>query len=260
MGWTGKVFGGVLGTLVAGPIGAAIGVALGHQFDRGLSESGDVPAGDLGQAFFESTFRVMGCVAKSDGRVSEANIEAARRIMAHMNLSEAQVQAAIRQFTAGKQAGYDLDADVARLARLLGRRHDLRRVFMEIQMQAALGAGLPGPARTSLWRVARGLGMSRVDMAQIEALLRVRHAGEQHQARTAGGRRRELEEAYSVLGATPATSDADLKKAYRRLMNAHHPDKLRARGMPESMLPVAEEKTREIRAAWDTVKAARGLR
>ena len=261
MGWTGKLFGGVLGTLMGGPIGGALGVALGHQFDRGLGESRTVPSGDVGRRFFESTFSVMGCIAKSDGRVSEADIEAARGIMRHMRLSEGQVQEAIRHFTIGKEAGFDLDRTLEELAGAIGRRNDLRRVFMEIQVQAALDSGLPAAARTTLWRVAQGLGLSRVDMAQIEALLRVRQSGARRQQapRPVGGRR-ELEEAYRVLGVAPQASDAEVKKAYRRLMSAHHPDKLRARGMPESMLPVAEEKTLEIRAAWDKVKAARGMR
>jgi DnaJ like chaperone protein len=261
MGWTGKLFGGFLGTLMGGPVGAAIGVVLGHQFDRGLGEARSIPTGDVGRQFFETTFSVMGCVAKSDGRVSEADIEAARSIMRHMRLSESQVQEAIRHFTAGKQASFDLDRTLSELAGAIGRRNDLRRVFMEIQVQAALDSGLPAAARTTLWRVAQGLGLSRVDMAQIEALLRVRQTGaRRQQAWRPGGARRELDEAYRILGVTSQTGDAEVKKAYRRLMSEHHPDKLRARGMPESMLPVAEEKTLEIRAAWDKIKAARGLR
>ena len=69
-----------------------------------------------------------------------------------------------------------------------------------------------------------------------------------------------LAQAYRVLGLAAEASDSDAKLAYRRLMNQHHPDKLRARGMPDSMIPVAEEKTREIRAAWEIVRAARGLK
>jgi DnaJ like chaperone protein len=82
-------------------------------------------------------------------------------------------------------------------------------------------------------------------------------AGIQHGARPAEP---PIEDAFRVLGITPEASDREIKTAYRRLMNQHHPDKLRARGMPESMLPVAEEKTREIRAAYERVRAVRGLR
>src|SRR6056297_1252784 len=52
---------------------------------------------------------------------------------------------------------------------------------------------------------------------------------------------------------------SEVKKAYRRLMSQHHPDKLAARGMPENMRPMAEEKTREIRKAYDLIKEARGF-
>ena len=69
-----------------------------------------------------------------------------------------------------------------------------------------------------------------------------------------------IEDAYRVLGVTADATDRDVKTAYRRLMNQHHPDKLRARGMPESRIPVAEEKTREIRAAYDRVRSVRGMR
>jgi DnaJ like chaperone protein len=109
-----------------------------------------------------------------------------------------------------------------------------------------------------LWRIAAALDLGRVELAQIEALLRFGRA-------SAASRGAELAQpsaadAYRVLGVEPEASDAEVKLAYRRLMNQHHPDKLRARGMPESMIPVAEAKTREIRAAWDALRAARGMR
>jgi DnaJ like chaperone protein len=61
-----------------------------------------------------------------------------------------------------------------------------------------------------------------------------------------------------VLGVAAGATDAEVKTAYRRLMNQHHPDKLVAKGLPEEMVALATEKTQEIKAAYDTVKAARG--
>ncbi|MBT6529559.1 MAG: DnaJ domain-containing protein, partial [Betaproteobacteria bacterium] len=49
-------------------------------------------------------------------------------------------------------------------------------------------------------------------------------------------------------------SDDEIKKAYRRLTNQHHPDKLVAKGMPEEMIKLANEKTQEIRKAWERVR------
>ena len=57
-----------------------------------------------------------------------------------------------------------------------------------------------------------------------------------------------------------SASDAEITKAYRRLMNQNHPDKLVARGLPESMMKIAEEKTRQIRAAYEVLRDARGMK
>jgi DnaJ like chaperone protein len=258
MNWTGKLVGVIIGSL-AGPVGAAVGLFLGHQFDRGVGASRSESFHGVGQAFFEATFGVMGHLAKADGRVSEAEIRAARGIMSRMRLSPEQVQEAIRLFNAGKSPGWPLEAELARLRHALGSRRTLRRAFLEIQMEAALADGhLGAEVRELLWRVAAALDLSRVELAQVEALLRL---GRGFRGEAPGkALRPSATEAYRVLGVQPDASDAEVKMAYRRLMNQHHPDKLRARGMPESMIPVAEEKTREIRAAWDILRAARGMR
>ena len=258
MNWAGKLAGTIIGSL-AGPIGAVVGLFLGHQFDRGMQASRRDRFAGVGQVFFETTFGVMGHVAKADGRVSEAEIRAARGIMSRMNLDPSQVQEAIRLFTAGKSPDWPLDRELARLREAIGSRRTLRRAFLEIQMEAALAEGRLSPeTRELLWRIASALQLGRVEMAQVEALLRLsRGFADGGLARPA---QPSAADAYRVLGLEPQASDEEVKLAYRRLMNQHHPDKLRARGMPESMIPVAEAKTREIRAAWDTLRAARGMR
>ena len=68
------------------------------------------------------------------------------------------------------------------------------------------------------------------------------------------------QEAYAVLDVSAHASDAEVKKAYRRLMSQHHPDKLVSKGLPEEMMELAKEKTQEIRAAYDAVKKSRGMK
>jgi DnaJ like chaperone protein len=68
-----------------------------------------------------------------------------------------------------------------------------------------------------------------------------------------------LADAYAALGVTPEASPAEIKRAYRKLISQNHPDKLAARGLPESMRAVAEERSREINAAYDLIKDARGM-
>ena len=128
---------------------------------------------EISRLFFETTFEVMGQVAKVDGRVSEDEVRVARRIMQGMRLTDAQVQSAIEHFTRGKSADYPLDARLAALAEQLGNRSDLARAFVQIQLQSAIGAGNVGAdKRQVLWRVANALGVSRAELAQIEALIR----------------------------------------------------------------------------------------
>jgi DnaJ like chaperone protein len=56
-----------------------------------------------------------------------------------------------------------------------------------------------------------------------------------------------------------SASDAEVKKVYRRLISQNHPDKLAGKGLPESMRALAEERAREINAAYETIKNARGF-
>ncbi|MGD8976584.1 MAG: co-chaperone DjlA [Gammaproteobacteria bacterium] len=259
MGWGGKLIGAAVGAMAGGPVGAVLGALLGHQFDRGFGETARRPPPEVQDAFFSATFAVMGNIAKADGRVSEDEIRSARSVMHHMQLRPEQVSEAIRLFNEGKRPDYPIGDTLARLSRLAGGSHNLGRAFVEIQMQAMLSAGPVHPAaRGVLWEVASQLGVGRVELAQIEALIRLQTARAQRPAGRPGGSR--VAESYKVLGVEPTASDREVKTAYRRLMNQHHPDKLRARGMPDSMIPVAEEKTREIRAAYDNIRETRGTR
>jgi DnaJ like chaperone protein len=102
------------------------------------------------------------------------------------------------------------------------------------------------------------LGLSEADVAQLEALLRAGAAGTGFDG-AAGTTRSRLDDAYAALGVPSSASDADVKKVYRRLISQNHPDKLAGKGLPESMRAMAEERTREINAAYETIKNARGF-
>ncbi|MGD8689424.1 MAG: co-chaperone DjlA [Gammaproteobacteria bacterium] len=263
MNWWGKVIGGGLGWAVGGPIGAMLGAVIGHNFDRGTSRSGGwtealgADAEQIQTVFFTTSFSVMGHIAKADGRVSEDEIRAARSVMAHMNLNQAQKEAAIRLFGEGKRPGFALDQVMDQFCQVIGRRRELIAMFIEIQIHAALADGRINPAeRRILNHIARRIGVSEFELRQIENLIRARTG----RASTGAATRPDgLAEAYRVLGVSKSASDDEVKKAYRRLMSRHHPDKLVAKGLPEEMMEMAENKTVEIRAAYDAIKEARGM-
>lgn len=263
MQWTGKVVGALVG-LVAGPVGALVGAVIGHGYDLSQQQAaradgaGTAPQ-DVGDVLFSTAFAVMGHLAKADGRVSEAEIDAARAIMRQMGLGPTEVQRAIACFGRGKQPDYPLAAELERLREVCGPRHDLLRFFLEVQMRAALaGNDLQGPVRVRLLQIAERLGASGLEFAQLEAALRLQSGrGWTAPPRASDAR---LAAAFQVLGVAPSASDDDVKKAYRRQMNENHPDKLVARGLPESMQELAKEKTQRIREAYEAVCEHRGIR
>ncbi len=258
MNWWKTLLLGTLGYAIGGPIGALLGAAIGY----GMREIGadSAGAGDpvrIQTVFFTTVFSVMGYVAKADGHVSRDEIRAAEAVMGHMQLGADQRRAAIRLFEEGKQAGFAFDAVMEQFRLECHRRRDLYRMFIEIQLQAAFADGEIHPAeKQALIAMCRHLGISRFELEGLEALIRA-------QRRTAGGQAApkavRLADDYRILGVSESASDAEVKKAYRRLMHQHHPDKLVAKGLPEEMMQVAVEKTREINAAYDRIKAARGM-
>jgi DnaJ like chaperone protein len=288
--WFGKVVGGLLGFAAGGPIGAVVGATLGHGVDRGvdrLAEDYGLPFGDrrrIESAFFIATFSVMGHIAKADGRVSEAEIALAETVMSRLQLSGERRSAAIALFRQGKQPGFDLAGVIARFRReCLGRRL-LIQLFLEVQLQAAYADGEPSVAKRQVLEEIRvGLGVSPLMFRQLENLVRMqrrfadagagaraggqRGRGWQHGAGAGGssagsGRRVQsagptLREAYALLGVGPKDSDAVVKRAYRKLLSQHHPDKLVSKGLPEDMIRLASQKTHEIRRAYEMIQAAR---
>ncbi|MGQ0429564.1 MAG: co-chaperone DjlA [Gammaproteobacteria bacterium] len=270
MSWIGKIVGAIVGFLLTRrATGALLGLVLGHLYDEyaGRREGGPrADASAVRAAFFRTAFGVMGHVAKADGRVSEQDIAAARRMFRQFNLGEADTRAAIEFYTLGKAADYDLDAVLAELAAACRGREEVLRTFLEIQLRAALlGDGLAGASRATLSRVANALGIGAIEFAHLELLasLQAQAAG---YAPGGAGRagaaapRGRLAEAYEALEVTATATDAEVKRAYRRQMSRNHPDKLVARGLPESMLEVAKQKTQAIQAAYERIREARGMR
>jgi len=264
--WWGKVLGGAFGFMLGGPLGLLIGAALGHGFDRGMEGTGELPPGAgfdsrerTQMAFFTATFSVMGHIAKSDGRVTPDEIAVAKQIMGQLGLRAEMKSFAQRLFSEGKRPGFPLDAVLEQFRSECHRSTHLIRMFVEIQLHAAYADGrVDSEERRILEHVCRHLGVSKHELDQLERLIQ---AGLHYRESTGvtPSARMSLDDAYGALGVSKDSSDAAIKKAYRRLMSQHHPDKLVAKGLPEEMMRLAKEKTQEIKAAYDRVKEARGM-
>lgn len=255
MSWWGKIAGGAFGFMLGGPLGAALGAVLGHQFDKGVSGVARISLNDqetVQAAFFTATFSVMGYIAKADGRVSKSEIAHAEQVMRQMRLEDEQRRVAIELFNRGKGDDFSVDDALEQLRLVSHRNRNLLRIFLEIQIQAALADGVVDDAEyRALQHIAERLGFDR---AQIRKLLDMLQSGGARPGAASGP---SLDDAYRTLGVSRDASDEEVKKAYRRLMNQHHPDKLVAKGLPEEMMEVATEKTQSIKSAYEKIKESR---
>ncbi len=268
MGIGGKVIGGVLGFVVGGPVGALVGLVLGHLVDSnrvGGGIGGGFTRTRDHTTFFNTTFAVMGHLCKADGRVSAEEIRAAELVMDQLRMSEARRAEARAMFRTGKASGFDLADALDAFQAAYGRAAQLKFVFLQIQMSAAWADGQVGAAeRSVLHEIARRLGIPEAAFRQVEALA----AGMAGRARwSAGGqsssqpasRADDIDGAYQALGVSPTDSDAQIKRAYRRLISRHHPDKLVSKGLPEDMMRAATERTAEIKASYDLIMSRRAV-
>ncbi len=250
------VIGAIIGALFGALPGAIIGGAIGYGASFLLRQSIIGGLQIVQSQLIDSTFSVMGALSKADNVVTREEIEAAKRTFDMLNLDSEQREQAKDAFNRGKQPDFDLDAAVDAFGRMSRGRGPLLQLFLQVQMMAVAADGRVHPAEHEMMvRVARRLGLHERDVSQLEALLRAATGGPS--AAGAPPPQDRLADAYAALGVTPQSSGAEIKRAYRKLISQNHPDKLAARGLPESMRAVAEERSREINSAYDLIKAAR---
>jgi len=259
MSWWTSVLGGALGYMIGGPLGAMLGVAFAGNFSKGKSRfSGsakDYRPGDkqrVQAAFFSSVFSVMGYIVKVDGKVSKSEIILAQRVMQQMQLSEDMQKVAKELFNQGKHKDFNLDEVLEQFRTECHRRTHLVRMFFEIQIQATYADGiLDDQEHDALKYIAQKLHFS---IHELESLIK------QFSATSNNTNQLTVEDAYVILSADKSLADKELKRAYRRLLAQHHPDKLVAKGLPEEMIKLANEKTQKIISAYEMIKKHRDMR
>ncbi len=273
----GKLLGFIFGYMFGRLPGAILGLIVGHMFDKGYSQ-------DFGQGggfgrffsspdelknqsvFFHALFSCLGHMAKADGRVTSDEIRVATALMDQMNLQGELRKEAQNSFTEGKEADFPLEDMLAHLRDACHARRDIMQVFLEMLIQAGFADGeLVDAEYRVLEKVARRLGFKREELEFLvtayEAELRFR--AHQGQGKGQGGAGRTsgpaIEDAYSILGVSAGDDAKTIKRAYRKLMSEHHPDKLVSKGLPKQAMDIAKTKAQDIQAAYELIKQRRGF-
>jgi DnaJ like chaperone protein len=256
--WPATLIGAAAGMALASIPGALLGGLLGQVLDRRIRLQsldhlrelvgvGRRPALDDEDLLF----MLIGRLAKSGGRVLDSHIQTARNEMQRLGVDEAARRQAMQAFNRGKQAG---EKELRTSLRALRSRPERGEVLLRTCWRMAWADGRVSEAEYALiQRWGLWLGWKR------EALnaLADEYEPERKVPEVRSG---DYQAALRLLGVQADTEPAAIKRAYRRLISRHHPDKISGSGASPAQLRAATDKTRELQIAYELVRQRRGFR
>ncbi len=241
----GKVIGGVAGFALGGPLGALIGAVAGHAVDKiraeGATDAVTAAAGARQVAFTVAVIALGAKLAKADGAVSRAEVEAFKEVF-HIPPQEVKNVGRIYDMAKRDARGFEPYAEQV--------------AWMFRNEPAVLEELLAG-----LFHIARADG--DVTQAELDYLRRVAGifgldgpAFERVRAMFMGPAE---PDPFEILGVSRDASTEEIKRAYRKLIRETHPDTLVAQGLPKEFIDLANERMAAINAAYDRIEKQRGM-
>lgn len=250
-----KWLGASVGWSFGGPIGGIIGFALGSVID-GFSKS------DIYEDFrrveeqpeysgrrthrvtssgdFEVSLLVLAAVViKSDGNIDQRELNYVRQNFKRM-YGEQRASHAFKLFKGIMQNNNISTRQVCyQIRRHMDHASRLQLVHFLFGIAKADGNVTEKEMQT-IQRIAGYMYISQRDFESIKAMFY-----------------NEVSSAYKILEVDKNATNEEIKKAHRRLVKKHHPDKLRHLG--EEHMKGAEEKFRQIQKAYEQIQKERGL-
>jgi DnaJ like chaperone protein len=205
------------------------------------AECPDCPAGLPGEdpAFSTAVTALGAKLAKADGRADHSEYAAFATVFQPDEGSERNVR---RLYELARQTPLGFESYARRLAKRYRGCPQLLEDVLDGLFHIAGSDGMVTQDELDyLERVSDLFGLSRLTLRRLKAT----HLG-------AG-----KDDPYVILGVLPDASDEELRAEWKRQLSAAHPDRARARGLPEEFIAVAESKAAAINAAFDAAMAER---
>lgn len=273
MQYFGKILGAIIGLLSGiGFWGLFIGIIIGYIADKITNQNEySLNKKQQKELFFRTIFQVMGHLTKSKGMITNHDIKMASFIMKKMKLSNQDCIIAKESFREGKKIDYPLRKNLRKIRSSNLWKSDLIKIFLEIQIQAALVDGSLHPnEKNILYIIVEELGIS---FTQFNYLLQILEKSKMNTNNyqswwnnSSNSQEKEkyfykknqnkftLLDACNILGVKTNDDFFTIKRAYKKLMSKNHPDKVLSQGYSSKMIEIAKEKTQKIQSAYNFIK------
>jgi len=250
MGWLGKIVGGTIGFALGGPLGAVAGAAFGHAFDRsedrrfGETQQRLSPNEESQFAFFIGAFSMLAKLSKADGHVSQEEVSSIEQFMLYdLKLNPQSQAVAMNIFQAALKSPGTFEEFAIQFHERFRMQPQLLDVMIDILLRVSMADG----------------NLAQSEERMILSAKAIFHLSDSHYSAITSRYIKDDGKHYAILGTTTADSNETIKANYRRLVKEYHPDMIASKGLPEEFTELAEEKFREIQAAYDVVRKERGF-
>ncbi|MBU0468294.1 MAG: TerB family tellurite resistance protein [Candidatus Omnitrophica bacterium] len=230
MSVSGKFWGGLLGMMFGGPLGAIAGVYIGHQIDASKPNSGVLNE----RAVFQiNLISILAYVAKVDGNVDRREVDTIFAFFRQIGFGSLQMQAIERTLNFALTQDIHLES-TCRNFRKASNYESCLMLLRVVYLVVMADQKVHKNEKIAIEQIANYLGISDYDFEMLRAEFL-----------------KSDDKYYKILGLEPGASIAEVKKAYRKLALQYHPDRVAHLGKEYS--DVAEEKFKKINEAHEKV-------
>lgn len=217
------------------------------------------PLSDEKKLFRETLFECLGFLFFSKGDVTQDDRDFMLIIVNQLRLTESEKAVCEVAFLAGQRRDYPIKNKLKTLYGKYRFRLKGRKVFLSTLIRAAWNDDKIDPIEQQILTViARSLKLGVFRLNMMISMLDKSRARNRSRYKDSDGKvvskKKALEEAYLLLGMTEESTEDEIKRAYRKLMNENHPDKLIAKGVSDAELKVAKDKTQSLQNAYDLIR------
>lgn len=243
-----KWLGAGLGWAFGGPIGAIIGLVLGSVVNsanenqkriaynpkRKRPKVDHTKPGD-----FELSFLILSAVViKADGHIKKSELDYVRKYFIDMYGSK-RAENAFKLFNGILKKKVSTPQVCAQIRTHMSHSSRLQLIHFLFGIAKADGE-VHDIEIEEIHKIAGYLYISEKDFESIKAMFYNKKFN-----------------AYKILEVEKTATNDEVKKAYRKMVKKHHPDKLKHLG--EEHIKGAEQKFRQIQEAYETIQKERGL-